>query len=216
MLSIVQSIIARRQTDERTARIAGLTGVVVGLVGIFTFPLLKTQDPMYGRYFLYLSAVLLAEFATLWGGLLLVWGTSTLSTARWRSLTSVRALAVPAAAAVPWILAAFVPTPKIDPARPPVPPTMTLPDVVRGTIAPPGGALIGAGFLVVIGVAVARDERKWAGIAGTFLVALAVIGGLTARSFLNGFGKVLIGAIVVGVIAVPFGYVTADRETADA
>lgn len=198
-------------------RSLGTVGSVAGVAGLAWFPRVKERAAA-GSYEAYLSAVPEAWVATLVGGLLFTWGAFALWTGRWRPLTPERALVAPVAVSVPWAVAAYVPSPQPDRLGEPWTAPAMLPDVVAETLVPTGGGFVGAAALAAVGVALARDDRLWAARAAALPFSLAVVAGLVANDFLYGFGGLLFGTAVGGVLAGPFGYLAALRrdEPADA
>ncbi len=193
--------------DDAAVQLSGLLIAIGGLACLFALPVIKLQRAA-GEFSLFPSYLLLDQLGTLLGGLLLVWGIATLATGRRRSLTPESALAIPVVVAVPWIQAAFVPTPSDDAMvswRSPA----TIPEVAEVVLVQNGGVFVGAAILAVVGVGIARGERTWIAVAGVLLFALAVLTGLLSHGFLYGFARPVIGAGVGAVIAAPFGYLVA-------
>lgn len=190
--------------EPAPVRIVGIVAIVGGIVGLASHPLLYEVAGV--RRFQ--SLIVPVWLAGWFGAFTLVWGVCAAATRRWRPLTPKRALVAPVVVAVPWIVAAFQPGPRIDPLGPPWTPP-TLPELFTTLSTTPAGGFIGGAVLLGAGVAVARAERRWT-IA---TVGLAVLVALNMGRVSGHYGGATLVIATFGAVPAVLGYVLAAPRT---
>ena len=190
-------------SKPQLVQIVGFLAVVGGIVGIFSqSALTEVADDA-----LYQSLIVPVWIASALGAFALVWGVYAVATRRWRPLTPQRALAVPAIAAVPWIVVAFQRAPSIDPLGSSwTPPALSELFVHLSTT--PAGGVIGGTVLTGVDVAIARQQWRWAGTT----TRLALVAALNMGRVTGYYGGAVLLVAVFGAAPAAIGYVLADRE----